>query len=60
MKTPTSTTYLKYDPDTGVSNCDLPISVAISQITPIPGRFDFRILSFNDALYTSFTATPLE
>ena len=44
----------------GVGDCDLPISVATSQITPIPGRFDFRILSFNDGVYNTFTQTPLE
>lgn len=45
---------MKYDPSTGLSNCDLPISVAVSQITPIPGRFDFRVLTFNDGIYSTF------
>ncbi|CAD8140771.1 unnamed protein product [Paramecium octaurelia] len=60
FKTPTSTNYLKYDPNTGLGNCDLPISVAVSQITPIPGRFDFRVLTFNDGVYSTFDKTPLE
>jgi len=54
FRTPKATNYLKYFADMGLAQCDLPISLANVIVTPIPGRWDFRVLSFNDGSYTTF------
>jgi len=43
----------------GLGECDLPISIENVRITPIPGRFPFRVLTFINSSATSF-ATPSE
>jgi hypothetical protein len=48
------------DNPTGLGECDLPISVMSSKITPIPGRYNFRVLTFKDSTYSTFTAEPLD
>jgi hypothetical protein len=41
----------------GLGDCDLPISIQKVKVTPIPGKYDFRALTFKTALDFS---TPLE
>jgi hypothetical protein len=42
----------------GLGDCDLPISIENIIVTPIPGRYDFRVLTFKAT--AGFTATPIE
>lgn len=42
----------------GLGECDVPISIQNVQVTPVPGRFDFRVLTFIDGVYG--TNVPIE
>jgi hypothetical protein len=35
----------------GLGECDVPISIQNVIVTPVPGRFDFRVLTFADGTY---------
>lgn len=60
MHTPDETKKLKYPANMGLGQCDLPISVSNVRLTPIPGRWDFRVITLQDSTYTDFTTPPLE
>ena len=44
----------------GLGECDLPISIQNVVISPIPGRYDFRALTFKTNSMVGFNTDPLE
>lgn len=44
----------------GLGQCDLPISLSNVRITPIPGRWDFRVITMIGDTYTNFATQPQE
>lgn len=49
-----------WDVNKGLGQCDLPLSLANVQLTPIPGRWDFRVITLQDDTYTNFVTAPYE
>ena len=65
IRTPVSAINPSYAPiyatnKIGLGQCDVPISIEKVHVTPIPGRFDFRVLTLKDTTYTDFNTQPLE
>lgn len=49
--------------EVGLGECDVPISIQNVKVTPIPGKYPFRVLTFINNTVTSgpsFTAIPAE
>lgn len=56
IDTPTTGSSTRYSTlltsaELGLGECDVPISIQNVVVTPIPGRFDFRVLTFVDGAY---------
>lgn len=58
VKTPLTTNYDKYPSQSGLGQCDVPISLANVVISPIPGWYPFRALTFKNGNH--YTNTPTE
>ena len=57
INTPIKQIDFKYPSNEGLAQCDKPVSIKNVMMPPIPGRYDFRVLTFKNK---SIASTPTE